>query len=377
MILEAPISTCPTSTLSEGTDEYLINRGIDKKKYYAKYLIIAQRVWQDIFLNTLFVTKNVWQTLKKGDPYDYIDLPKDCLRLFTINTTDHCGTLQPLYYNNQLNVIPQPKTRKCGCNRCDCGGICEDVNAFTVTTKLLFTISGIDYVEKTWAKYCPNGDIWEYSEVPTKKYLDFTGDGGDYSGDYSDDYLTGDPPLANFEVVTQVSQKKLCALTVKPCGCPEDTVENSDLLISHCGCFLPCFGLRRRRHCENFLGNINPNCYGEVKLSECGTKIFYRPSPRHHHTGPFPVPKKPTFLLVNYQTDGKTLDTQTQVPDYALMALWTGIDWRSKMFNGKYSMAEKREAKYAYNEQVDKIIIFLNALSLQALSNIQDAPIRW
>lgn len=372
-----PVGNAPCNPLSEAVDEYLVNRGIEKKKYYAKYLIIAQRVWQDLFWNTLWVTKNVWQPLKKGNPYNYIDLPGDVARLFSVNRQDHCGNIVPLYYNNQLNIISPPTVKKCGCSTCDCSGLCEDVNSFTMTTKLLFTINGVDYFEKTWLKYCPNGDILEYQEIPTKRYNDFIGDGGDYNNDYDDDFNIATGAFGNFSIVTEKFQRKVCQLTAQPCGCPEETPENDQLLLDHCGCFLPVSCHRRRRHCEHFLANPARNIWGEVKLSDCGKKIFFRPT-RHFLDGTrIGTPILPEFLLVNYQTNGKTVDAQTLVPDWALLALWTGIDWRSKLFNGKYSLADKTQAKYEFNDAVNKIILFLNAFSLQTLSAVQDAPMRW
>lgn len=372
----------PCYTLSEGVDEYLITRGIDKKKYYTKYLVIAQRVWQEIFWNTLWVVKTVWQPLKKGDPYDYIDVPPDNSRIFSVNMTDDCGKLVPLFYNNQLNVVPRPRERRCGCDKCDCAGICEDVNSLQVTTRVLFTINNIDYLEKTWLKYCPNGDIWEYKTVPTKKYNSFTGAGGDYDEGYNDDYSIGDASLDNFSIVTETSQRKICTLTVRPCGCPEETPVNQQLLLTTCGCFLPFFSKGRRCYCDPFLADPAPNIFGQVKISECGTRIFYKP-PLHRFrdqciVGPGPLPHHlPHFLQISYQTNGKTADAQTQLPDYGLFALWCGIDWRSKLFNSRYPMSEKKGMEYQYNDAVNKIIMYLSPFNLETLSSVQDIPIRW
>lgn len=383
-MVEPQIDECPCYTLSEATEEYLLTRGVDKKKYYTRYLVIAQRVWQKIFWNTLWVSKSVWQTLKKGDPYDYIDVPKGAMRIFTINVNDDCGKIVPLWYNNQLDVVKKPLVRKCGCEKCDCAGLCEDVNGFTVTTKVLFTINGIDYSEKTWLKYCPNGDIWEYSQIPTKKYLDFTGDAGDYNNDYNNDYYIGEPPLANFEIVTQTVQRKICALTIKPCGCPEETPENQQLLLTNCGCFLPFSNTLRRCHCDPFLANPNPDCLGEVKISECGTRIYYRPTWDRHRqacmagsVNPTGGPRLPQFLNIIYQTDGKTVDSQTVVPEFSIWAMFAGIDHFSKQFNNKYSLAEKKSSEYYFEDQCNKIIVFLNPLNLETQSHVQDAIIRW
>jgi hypothetical protein len=376
-------SLSPCYTLSEAVDEYLATRGVDKKKYYARYLIIAKRVWQRLFWNTLWITKSVWQPLKKGDPYNYIDVPRDKARILSISQQDPCGKVRPLYYNSQINVVPKPKIKKCGCGACDCGGLCEDVNSFTVTTKLLFTINGVNYYEKTWLKYCTNGDILEYREVPTKKYLDYKGDGASFNNDFNNDFDIGGG-FGNYEITTEKFQQKICHLTTQPCGCPEETQENEQILMDFCGCFFGCFTRRHRDFCNHFLENPDPNCLGEVKLSECGTKIFYIPN-RHRFrpecttgTNIRPaIPTLPDFLQVNYQTNGQNFDEQVLVPDFSVKAVMTGIDSDSKMFNNKYSLAEKKDAEYRHNDEVNKLILFLNPLSLDVLSHIQDAPTKW
>lgn len=362
-------------TLENVVDEYLINRGVDKKKYYSRYITVAGRVWQDLFWNTLWVVKNKWEVLRKGEPYNYVDKPKDCVRLLSVNTVDDCGNIVPIFYNNRLNVIKKPSIKKCGCDKCDCGGLCEDVNGFTYTEKVLFTINGTEYKEKTWLKYCPNGDILEYREVPVKKYNDYIGDAGDYNNDYNVDYAVGEPPFSNFTVVTETFQRKICSLTVRPCGCPEETEENEKTLTEACGCFLPILSFRRKKHCSRFLDSVNDNLRGEVKLSECGTKIFYKPSRNWRKTGE--TKKNPDFLLINYQSDAGIFDDQVEVPDYALMAMWTGIDYRSKMFNNTYGIGEREEARIAYNRERNNVVMFLNPISLEFLANVQDAKIKW
>lgn len=363
----------PVITLSEVTEKYLAVRGITAKKYFPKYMIVAGEIWKDLFQKTLWVTKSVWKELKDGDPYPYIDIPKDSVRIFSIGTTDKCNNIQPLYYNSQLNIIPKPTVRNCSCAACDCS-VCEDINSTTTTTKELFTISGITYYQKCWVKYCKNGDIIEYCETPTKKYNDYIGDGGDFSNDYNNDYSTGSNPLANFTIVTVISQRKVCTLETRPCGCPQQTEANECLIEEHCGCLLSIFSKQRKKCCTNFLDNVNNNHRGEIKISDCGTKIFYKPS---KHWQEATTSQYPDFLLVNYQTTGLKPDQETQVPDYAEAAMYAGIDWLSKQYNGSYSLGEKKDAKYNYVEEQNNLISFLNPLSLSKINNLQDQKILW
>lgn len=354
-------------TLAEIVDLFLTELGIDKKKYFSQYLVIAGLVWQDIFRNTLWVSKSVWLPVKAGEPYDYIEIPCDSQRIFAVTDVDHCGNLQPLYYNPQLNVIPKPKTSNCGCGVCDCGGMCEEVGGLTLTTKLAFTINGIDYYEKEWMKYCPNGDIMRYREVPTKKFNDRIGDGGDFNDDQNDDYLIGNGALANFTIVTQTFQDIVCQLKVRICGCPEPIQENRDLLIQHCGCHFPIFGKHHKKCCREFQQNVNNNHFGEAKIDECGTRILVR------H-----LRKKTNYLQLIYQSNGRDIDQETQVPDYALDCMQSGIDHRRKRFKtGTFSKSERDDAKYMYIDEQNKLIGYLNPLDWGQVEQAQDTKILW
>jgi hypothetical protein len=368
------IGVCsPVTLLGESVERYLILKGVDKKKYFAKYMVAAGEAWKDIFQKTLWATQSVWKELKDDSPYPSIDIPSNKTRIFSASVTDECGKIQPLYYNSQLNVIPRPTQRNCSCAECNCD-MCGDISAVSVTTKELFTISGITYYQKTWLKYCTNGDILEYAETPTKKYNDFIGDGGDYNDDYSDDYSTGGNPLANFSIETVISQRKICTLATKPCGCPQQTEENECMIRDYCGLLLPLFSCRRKKYCNQFLENVNNNYYGEVKISECGTKMFYKPSRFWKRDS---QSKYPDFLLLNYQTSGLKPDQEAQVPEYAESCLWAGTDWYTIRFNRSYSLSEREVARTEYEREQNDVIKYLNPLSLEHIYNLQATPIKW
>lgn len=365
---------CNFYTISESVDKYCNDRMISKKKYFPAYLNIAKDTWQSIFRNTLWVVQTRWLTLKLGNPYNYLEVPKGCSRIFGVSVEDHCGLLQPLFYNPQLNVVDKPTEKKCGCDVCDCSGLCQDVNSFSMTTKLLFTINGINYYEKTWLQYCKNGDILEYKEIPTKKYDNIVGDGGDYNDDFNDDYSIAAAPFSDYTIVTTKQQRKICKLEVKPCGCPEETPENVQLLSDTCGCNLNFNCNGKRRHCRQYAENINNNFYGEIKLSECGTKIYYRPS---RHWRKVTNKEFPEFLQLSFQSNGIAIDEETIFPDYCIDAMTTGIDWRSKRFNGKWSGVQIKEAEYRHIDACNKVIGFLNPISLIELGKVQDERILW
>lgn len=360
------------TTLAEATDQYLILRGISKKKYYPSFLVASKWAWRFLFKNTIYSTRSEWFTLKAGTPYNYIDVPRGTQRIFSVATLDkHCNKLIPLFYNNGINIIPKPlpSQKKCGCGSCDCSGLCEDANSLTYTTKVLFSINGVDYIEKTWVKVCPNGDVLEFRTVPVKKYNNFTGDPGDYNNDYMNDFDIGHPPFSDYTIVYEDFQKIICKLDVQPCGCPIESIENEQKLNEFCGCFLPANSCCKKKHCNDFLGQINNNCKGEIKISDCGTKIYFIP-----HKGERLLPD---FLLLNWQTSGENCDEYVQVPDYAMDAIFAGVNYYSMRYNNSYSINEKMQSKWEWQSEQNNLISYLNPLSLEWLSSIQDCIIKY
>lgn len=368
------MANCGAYTISEGVEKYLNDRFISKKKFFGAYVNIAKDTWQDIFRNTIWEVQSRWVPLKGGEPYNYIEVPKIASRILGVSVEDHCGLLQPLFYNNQLNIVPQPAVKKCSCTACDCGGLCADVNSFSVTTNLVFTINGVPYYEKIWRESCPNGDILEYKEIPTKKYNNIVGDGGDFNDDYNNDYDIAAAPFSDYTIVTTKQQKKICKLETLPCGCVAETEENAQILSDTCGCNLNwgCGG--KKRHCKRYDENINNNYLGEIHFSECKTKIFYKPS---KHWKKVTNKEFPNFLSIDFQTNGMSVDAETTFPDYCIDAMTTGIDWRSKRFNNKYSQGEVKAAEYRHIDACLGVVKYLNPISLIELSKVQDQSIKW
>lgn len=359
-------------TITELTEEYLAERQINKKKYFAGYLIYAKLAWRHLFTKTIYSVQSEWKTLKKGTPYNYIDVPSGMSRLFSVAEQDDCGNIVPIFYNPKLGIISKPSVKQCGCNDCECGGLCEDMNSLTLTTRIIFTLSGVDYIEKTWIKSCPNGDVIQFKVTPVKKYNNFTGDGADYLVDYNNDYDIP-APFSDYTIVYDTSQKIICKIDVLPCGCPVDSPQNAQTLQTACGLFLCAYNKCGSGIYQDLLGNINDNHRGEIKISECGTKIYYKPSPHWHTTGP--KSKLPDFLLVNFQTSGDNCNGQVVVPTYSVDAMKYGIDFFYKRFNNSFSRIDKDHSKYAWVDAQNEVIKFLNPISLEWLSSVQDGAI--
>lgn len=366
-------SCAPQYTLSEIVDTYLIQRGVQNKKHYPAYLNSAFRAWKDIYQKVLYVTISKWLPIKKGEPFDYIEVPSGIARFFSVNTVDDCGKLVGLYYNQQLNVMEEPKQSSCGCSVCGCNnGICDDVSSTIMTENVLFSIGGVDYKEKKWVKYCKNGDIIEYTETPVKRYNSIPESPGDFNDDYNDDYLIQVDGMQDMTIVYLTSQKVICKLKTKPCGCPEDTPENEDLVQKYCGCYISFCNHKKRSY--PISQNVNDNNYGEVKMSECGTKIYYIPPHPDYCDEHY---NRPTHLQFTGQVSGNTPNAEIIVPDGAQSCMWHGIDYYSKVFNNKYNLNEKEFSRIAWEREKNELILYNNPIKLSFLYNIKDMVIRW
>ena len=338
-------------------------------------MVIAEEVWTKIFMKTLWVIQSRWMELKSGDPYNYVEVPAGCLRLLSVGVTDTCGLVQPLYYNNQINVIKKPVRKSCGCSCEECGGVCEDASSMTVTTKVMFTVNGIDYIQKCWIETCKNGDIIEWCETPVREYLDLIGNSGDYNDDYNDDYDIADEGFSNYRIVTRKTQKLICKIDVLPCGCPAETESNQEILTDNCGCFLSWGTKHKKKHCQKFFDNINNNHFGETKLSDCGTKIYFRPSKYWKQSGA--EEKFPEYLLVNFQTDGIKVGQEVLIPKYAADYFDAELDDGSKRYNNSYSQREKDGARVNAEYERGELLKFLNPIDLEFMEKVQDVPILW
>lgn len=347
-----------TFTLDSVVDQKFILAKVDKRKYYDSYLLAARWTWKDIFKNTIFSQQSLWQMVKQDEDGLYVDIPKGCKRLFGAAVADRHGNLQNIWNNEQMNIVPKP-TETCACS---CDGIPNYETQWVKTTKFVFRDANIDYYEYSWIRMLPNGSIEEWNDLPVKQYNTLLGDNdGDYNEDYNDDYLV-DTNFTDYTIVRNKSQKLLCQLKVKQCGCPENTQENKDLLEKHCNCYKHVWNRN-----ENVIyADINSNGKGGVKISQCGTQLRYKPQKHDCRDG-----KIPTHILVNFQTNGEKCGGFVEVPEYAVFAMWAGMDYMLA------DLKEKLLTKSLYEDQCTGIIKYLNTISLTNWAKIQDIKVRW
>ncbi len=370
-------------TLSSAVDNYLILRGVESKKHFAKYMVGAKWAYKELYWQSQFMNQSKWVEVKAGSPYNYIDFPSDMLLLIGVSEVDRFGNIQELYQNNMMNIIEKPKNRVCECESCGGNNLNDAVNAgFQVVTTYLFSVNGTEYFQKDWIKYTKCGDIVKYSEIPTKKYNDTKGDAPfDYNEDYNNDYSNGMGGFSNFEVVTVKEQSIICHVETKPCGCPVESEENINKIRCSCAAYVgPYYDYVLRKSYE-YVGDINTNERGWVKVDDANRRIYFKHSPKIHsyHSKHEEIERNkiPHFLLVNYQTDAENLSGSVVVPANSMLALFAGIDYFVKRYSPKESINVKQLAKYEWENEKDKLILQLNRFSIDQFKQLKDTPIRW
>lgn len=359
--------SAPMIPLSEVVDRYLLAKRISKRKYYAAYLQDAMLLWKDLFRDVLKITYSSWQQVYSDNPYPYIYLPKCTERVFSFSVLDNCNNIVPLSYNSEKNIEPLPKKKKlnCGCGDCH-NSICEAVDSMVMTTKVVFTINGVDYKEKKWTKFCDDGCVVEYTETPVKRYNDGTGNAGDFNEDFNDDYYKGGELLGNYDIIYEKSQRKICELEKKECGCPADTENNKKIISDSLFQYVhPC--------CKNTClpnGYVESKSgYGSIKISSCGTKAYFIADWRNVKT--------PEFINVSGQFNGDNPNGEIMIPDYAINCMFYGLDYYSKRFNISINMYHRDESRRLFEAEQMELIRFLNPIRLSFLKEIQSEEIKW
>lgn len=325
---------CNAYRLDEVVELYCLHQFNDRKKHAAKYLPMAKLVWEDLLQKTLWNNQAQWMPVKSGDPYPYIDMPKNVSRFLGVFKVDDCGQLVPLPTNNRINVVPKPPKNTCGCTAegCSCGNLCSGMNTMTYETKEV-VIDGSTYEERTWIQVAGNGDTIRWREIPTATY--------DEAG-----VMT---------VTTEKHMEVICKLEVHECGCVKETELNKALIeekLGRClgGCVSKIFNKQDMHGLEQY------------KFSDCGKKIYI-------------VGAKATQYMVSFQR--KTAADYTPVPHYCLDAMFSGIYMRSTVWNPTKHPLEKRESKTAYDNAKLDVIKFLHPINLEALARVSGERRQW
>lgn len=167
-----------------------------------------------------------------------------------------------------------------------------------------------------------------------------------------------DSESSEFTITTVKSEKHLCSLSVKPCGCLEQTDENKQMVSTYCGYLsLPC----QSQVCSvDFIyAKARP---GKIKIDD--TRIYVKD------------PAATEFVL-SYQTNGDCSGEELLIPEYAAETLMFGVDYRTKMFAPNLTSLEKREARTAWKASVAELDMFLNPIYADEFLAVQQTIAKW
>lgn len=343
---------CPKYPLAEVVEDYLIRKFNQRRKYFGNYFKIAQDVYKDLYRTILPTIISKYVQVFTDDKYPYVLVPDFMERFFSISITNRKNELLEVYYNNDLNVFSKPPTVKhCGCTTTDLCD-CMDNLQVVITPKV---IDGTTYYEKVWVVCCDNGDVMQYSEVPVKKYGEA---GGSYADDYSDDY---DIINDGDNVVVLQFYKNLGRLDTKDCGCPLDTDNNKVIIYNKCGCFLSL----KPQCCKEWYHQKHVSCTGEMKFSECGTRIYLKD-----------VKTDDGFVVIAYQADPVLCGEEILVDDFAKEAIWYGIEEQSIVFYPRSSEGEKEGAKQRRLAAKNRLFEYMNPINDKRFFSIPTAEIK-
>lgn len=326
----------PYLSLTEMTNEYMLATFNDNRKYFINYLSHARWVWKKLFWNTIFAVKHKYVEVDTSTTPHSIKEPRDMVRFIHLSQEDNCDTIRPLSFKDNMNVTP--KTSAECCPRCGSDNYLDQcVSNITVATSEII-IDDVAYTEKIWKKSCSNGDIVEIREVPTKQYPD------------------NNPE--NFEIVTLKTEKYLCKLDKKPCGCIDDTPKNRELIVTHCGCFTASC---TKNLCDPMFSQPYTR-FGVIKR-EAG-RIYVAGNPNKKY-------------LLSYQTNGECGDDEIMVPETAVDVMTFGINARAKALAPNVDRFERRESERMYNAKVQEYEEFLNPILVNEFMNAQMNFPKW
>jgi len=308
-------------TLSDAVELFFM--GDSKQKNFKSAMVVAKFVWNEILRRTIWAFESQWMPVHQGNPYHYIMTPEGSEMVLAIKEEVECNGQKSLRKLVEVKnmVVSTPSVKACGCKlNCGCGDACAHINSYVHTT-VDHIIRGETYEEKIWTEVCKNGDILQWREVPTEKYVG-----------------------AAFDSVVFEKQKTvICKVVVKECGCLEETATNRELVEKYCGACAPACVTPVVGACETVFQ------YGECGLVYLiGAKVN-------------------TQYQVVYQ---RSVCESSKVPEYALECLHLGMDYKLKMLNPTVPRHEKEAAKYAYRDGKNEVIKYLNPIDLQFVEDL-------
>lgn len=320
------------NTLSNHTDGFMLRSFNNGRRYRPNMLRIAADYWKKIYFQSLRVFKEKLVCVDQAT--NTVEWPVDCVRVVGMNLIDKCGKKWYLQDDAKHNTAPLDRsTAKCNCKSCNCNS--EACDAFSANTyqEEDVEIAGDIYKKVIKMRVCESGDIMQETTEPYAI---------ERNGAMVIEYRTKE------EVIEHV--------TVKECGCVENTAENIHKCFTLC-----CWPEPDEcdRNCPVF---IKPE--GKYKVDEDRRMIYlYNCAPAQ--------------ALIRYISDGEECAKEILIPDYAVPALYAGMYLGSIEYRSNVPAYEKRMAKIRFDEEVMELVKFLNPIDFDAIKKLQNSFSKW
>jgi hypothetical protein len=171
-------------------------------------------------------------------------------------------------------------------------------------------------------------------------------------------YLQYNEELKVVEVKSR--RKTTCTLETNDCGCIPSTDSNLETVATLCGCGSSVIDSR-----------LITSKYGYFNHKFESNKIYLEPGTE--------VTEIPAQMIMAYQTNGEDSDTEVVVPEYALMAMFAGIDHFSTAFGQRTSVSrdEKREKRGSWEAAKEELLMFMFPFDLNAFAELQGIMPKW
>ncbi len=351
-------------TLRELVDDFCLAQGNMREAGYPAQLRHGKWSWKELFRYTLW---NIRKAVLNIDCRDHsIHLPKDCERIIAISVVDCYGKLHPLSFNSDWNTAKIRCMKvKCSCD--NCGGentLCAAIDSIKVTTETV-VINGQDYTKTTWTRYDGSGAVQVQQKIPAW------------------DVLTS-------AVVYNTLVETICNVETTTHGCIKATQANMDMLRSNCGCgnFLDQWNAwgygwgdnRLNRELipatYNYWGEWNRNAADPTIIHIFGNAIQgahfgHNASQETQWRGGL------RQVILDYQTNGETPETEILIPEYAVEAVQIGMVYRQKYLNPRINEGDKLMAKGAMRAAYRQVLAYLNPVIEEEVAKLQTNRRLW
>lgn len=353
-------------TLTAVVDDFCLAQGNMRESTILAQYRHARWAWKDLFRTTLWNLKTAVLCVDCKD--HSVHLPDDCEsdKIITISVVDCYGKLHPLGFNTDWNTARIKCTKvKCSCQNCDGQDtLCAAIDSISAVTETV-TIHGTDYTKTTLTRFNSSGDVQTQTTIPIWDQLTST-------------------------VVYNTDIKTICNVEVTDKGCIKVTKPNMDALRGACGVgnFIDNwsgwgFGWGNYKAYRELIPTVT-NYWGEWNYNAADPSIIHIFGGGRwvNHFGN-DTEREALFrgsirqVVLMYQTNGETPNTEILVPEYAVNAMQVGMVYQQKFLNPRIGEGDKLQAKYAFRDAKKEIVKYLNPIHLEVIEMLQTNPRLW